>query len=140
MTRNLDIGALEADVLKTVKNLGDASAGDVTEALKASKGLAYTTVSTTLDRLYRKGLVARESVAGRTGQKYVYSFPGNPNLERQVVNRVVDKLVSAFGPSVASAIYDRLSEVSPEESQRLAEGIEERRKKHDNSSDKRPSP
>jgi predicted transcriptional regulator len=99
------------------------------EELKPNRVLAYTTVSTTLDRLYKKGLVARRSVSGRTGQKYAYSFPGNPGLEKQVVNRMVDKLVSAFGPSVASTIYDRLSEVSPGEAAKLREAIDGRMKR-----------
>jgi len=107
-----------------LKRLGSASAGEMVEELKPGRVLAYTTVSTTLDRLHRKGLVARRSVSGRTGQKYVYSFPGNPSLEKQVVNRMVDKLVSAFGPSVASTIYDRLSEVSPDEAAKLRETID----------------
>jgi predicted transcriptional regulator len=94
------------------------------EELKPSRILAYTTVSTTLDRLHRKGLVSRKSVSGRTGQKYVYSFSGNPSREKQVVNKMVDKLISAFGPSVASTIYDRLSEVSPDEAAKLKEVID----------------
>ncbi len=119
-----EIGDLEADILRTLKKLGSASAGEIMAELKSSRILAYTTVSTTLDRLHRKGILARESVSGRTGQKYVYSFPANPALERKVVNRMVDKLVSAFGPSVASTIYDRLSEVSPEEAAKLRETID----------------
>jgi predicted transcriptional regulator len=115
-------------VLKTLKRLGSASAGEIMEELKPSRVLAYTTVSTTLDRLHKKALVARKSVSGRTGQKYVYSFPGNPGVEKQVVNRMVDKLVSAFGPSVASTIYDRLSEVSPDEAAKLRDAIEDKRK------------
>jgi predicted transcriptional regulator len=99
------------------------------EELRPRRVLAYTTVSTTLDRLHKKGLVTRRSVSGKTGQKYVYSFPGNPGLEKQVVNRMVDKLVSAFGPSVASTIYDRLSEVSPDEAAKLMEAIDNTRKR-----------
>jgi predicted transcriptional regulator len=125
-TRDPEIGDLEADVLKTLKRLGSASAGEMMVELKPARVLAYTTVSTTLDRLHRKGMIARKSVAGRTGNKYVYSFPGNPGLEKQVVNRMVDRLVNAFGPSVASTIYDRLSEVSPEEAARLRESIDAR--------------
>jgi predicted transcriptional regulator len=124
----VEIGNLEADVLKTLKDLGEGSAGDVAEGLHASRGLAYTTISTTLDRLYKKGLVERKSAAGRTGQKYVYSFPGNPTLQKQIVNKMVDKLVSAFGPSVASTIYDRLSEVSPDEASKLREAIDSKMK------------
>lgn len=125
----MEIGSLEADVLKTLKNLGKGSAGDIAEGLHASRDLAYTTISTTLDRLYKKGLVERESAVGRTGQKYVYSFPGNPTLQKQIVDKMVDKLVSAFGPSVASTIYDRLSEVSPEEASKLREAIDSKMKR-----------
>jgi len=128
-SKDPEIGDLEADVLKTLQRLGSASAGEMTEELRPSRGLAYTTVSTTLDRLHKKGLVARRSVSGRTGRKYVYSFPGNPGLEKQVVNRMVDKLVSAFGPSVASTIYDRLSEVSPEEATKLRAAIDGKMKR-----------
>ena len=126
--KNPEIGDLEADVLKTLKRLGAASAGEVMQELKPERSLAYTTVSTTLDRLHRKGLIARRSVSGKTGQKYVFSFPGNPGLEKKVVNRMVDKLVSAFGPSVASTIYDRLSEVSPEEAAKLRKTIDGKRR------------
>lgn len=118
-----EIGDLEAEVLKTLKRLGSASAGEMTEELKPTRALAYTTVSTTLDRLHKKGLIARRQVSGRTGQKHEYSFPGNPGLEKRVVNKMVDKLVSAFGPSVASTIYDRLNEISPEEAAKLREEI-----------------
>ena len=120
----MEIGSLEADVLRILKKLGEGSAGDIAGELHPSRGLAYTTISTTLDRLHRKGLVERKSAAGRTGQKYVYSFPGNPALQKQIVNKMVDKLVRAFGPSVASTIYDRLSEVSPEEALKLKEAID----------------
>ncbi|MDA4116326.1 MAG: BlaI/MecI/CopY family transcriptional regulator [Thaumarchaeota archaeon] len=123
-SRDPEIGDLEADVLKTLKRLGSASAGEMMEELRPGRVLAYTTVSTTLDRLHKKGIVSRKSVSGRTGQKYVYSFPGNPGLEKQVVNRMVDRLVSAFGPSVASTIYDRLSEVSPDEAAKLRETVD----------------
>jgi predicted transcriptional regulator len=127
--RDPEIGDLEAEVLKVLKRSGGASAGEMMAQLKPDRVLAYTTVSTTLDRLYRKGLVTRRSVSGKTGQKHVYSFPENPGLEKQVVNKMVDKLVSAFGPSVASTIYDRLSEVSPDEAAKLRDAIDHQMKR-----------
>jgi predicted transcriptional regulator len=129
-----DIGDLEAEVLKTLKRLDSASAGEMMEELKPGRILAYTTVSTTLDRLHKKGLVSRKSVSGRTGQKYVYSS-GNPSREKQVVNRMVDKLISAFGPSVASTIYDRLSEVSPDEAAKLREVVDAKKIKQSQGGD-----
>ncbi len=126
---DVEIGGLEAEVLRVLKRLGEGSAGDIAEELHASRGLAYTTVSTTLDRLHKKGLVERKSAAGRTGQKYVYSFPVNLTLQKQIVDKMVDKLVSAFGPSVATTIYDRLSEISPDEAAKLRAEIEGKMKR-----------
>ena len=94
------------------------------EELKPGRVLAYTTVSTTLDRLHRKGILARKSVSGRTGKKYLYSFPEYPGLEKRVVNRMVDKLVSAFGPSGALTIYDRLGGVSSGEVAKPRENVD----------------
>ena len=122
--REPEIGDLEADVLKTLRRRGGVSAGEMVQELKPGRVLAYTTVSTTLERLHRKGMVGRKSVSGRTGRKYVYSFPGNPGLEQQVVNGMVDRLVKAFGPSVASTICERLSEVSPDAAVKARETAE----------------
>jgi predicted transcriptional regulator len=127
--KGLEIGELEAEVLRVLKGLGNASAGEITVQMQREREVAYTTVSTTLDRLFKKGLVSRESVAGRTGPKYAYSFARDAGLEKQLVDRAVDKLVDAFGPSVAAAIYDRLNEVSPGELQKMRDLIEKRRKK-----------
>jgi predicted transcriptional regulator len=115
-------------VLQALQSLGSASAGRVMDKMKPSRPLAYTTVSTTLDRMFKKGLVSRTVESGRTGQRYVYSVPKNPELEKQVVNRMVDKLLIAFGPSVASTIVDRLSEVSPEEAAKLRQTIESKKR------------
>jgi predicted transcriptional regulator len=123
-----DIGYLEAEVLKELKQLESASAGEIVEGLRPSRTLAYTTVSTTLDRLHKKGLVSRTSVSGRTGHKYVYSIARDSDRQKQVVNKMVDKLVSAFGPSVVSSIYDRLSELSPEEAAKFKGTIDSRKR------------
>ena len=42
---------------------------------------------------------------------------------------MVDKLVNAFGPSVVSTIYDRLSEVSPEEAAKRRGRLERKKEK-----------
>ncbi|HUI00409.1 MAG TPA: BlaI/MecI/CopY family transcriptional regulator [Nitrososphaerales archaeon] len=127
--RDPDIGDLEADVLSAMKRMGSSSAGEITDEMKNSRPIAYTTVSTTLDRLCRKGLLERKEAVGKTGRKYVYSLPSSRLTERKVVNKMVDKLVSAFGPSVASAIYDRLNELTPEEARKLGQAVETQRKR-----------
>jgi predicted transcriptional regulator len=123
------LGELEAEVLRVLKTLGSASSGEIAERMQQHRTVAYTTVSTTLDRLFKKGFVVRERVAGKTGPKHVYTFVSNPGLEKQIVDAAVGKLVDAFGPSIATAIYGTLNEISPGELQTIREEIEKRRKK-----------
>lgn len=54
------LGRREREVLAVLRELGSATVQQVAEHLDAS--LAYTTVMTTLDRLFRKGLLDREKV------------------------------------------------------------------------------
>jgi predicted transcriptional regulator len=51
------LGRREREVLSVLRQLGSATVQQVAERLNT--GLAYTTVMTTLDRLFRKGLLTR---------------------------------------------------------------------------------
>lgn len=62
------LGPLETQVMRLVwERSGEASVRDVHEGLGSD--LAYTTVMTTLDRLYKKGLLERR----REGRGFVYA-------------------------------------------------------------------
>jgi len=108
------LGELEADILGAVQKLGKASAREVMKQV-SDRRLAYTTISTVLDRLYQKGMVRRTRMIGRGGTKYVYSSSSSADLRASIVNKALDRLVSAFGPSIVPTIYDSLNEISKEE-------------------------
>jgi len=81
------LGPLEEQVLRVICNSGRATVRDVVKSLHPS--LAYTTVMTTADRLFQKGLLRRE-----TGSKaYVY-FPVQNASELQT--RVARDLIVAL--------------------------------------------
>lgn len=126
--RGMEIGDLEAEVLRVLKSSGHASAGEVVERVQPDRIIAYTTASTTLDRLFRKGLVTRKAVAGKTGQKYVYSAVNDRGIEKRLVDASVSRLVDAFGPAVTSTIYDKLNEISPGELENIRATVEKRRR------------
>ena len=66
------LGALEAQVMDEVWSRGgELRVRDVHAAFQMR--LAYTTVMTTMDRLYKKGLLERR----REGKAFVYSAPLN---------------------------------------------------------------
>jgi predicted transcriptional regulator len=62
----LQLGPLEVDVMEAMWQFGASNVRDVVGRLE--RKLAYTTVMTTLDRLYKKGLLNREM----TDRAFVY--------------------------------------------------------------------
>jgi predicted transcriptional regulator len=92
---------LELECLKALWTLGEGNVKDVRQALTGSRRLAYTTVMTVLDRLARKGGVARRKV----GRSFVYA----PVLSRSVLRRVaVQDLVDRFFEGSQQALIDQL--------------------------------
>jgi predicted transcriptional regulator len=122
------LGDLQADILGALQKLGKASAREVMQEISSRKQVAYTTVSTVLDRLHRRGLVKRSKVIGRGGAKYVYSYAAAPDIQTSLVQRALNQLVSAFGPSVVPTIYDSLEQISKEEVEDLKKRVNKARK------------
>lgn len=78
-----DLGPLEQAVVQLLWTLGESSVQDV--ARKLDRPLAYTTVMTTLDRLFKKGVLERRQVER--------AFHYKPRFSRQEIER---RSASAF--------------------------------------------
>ncbi|HYY92485.1 MAG TPA: BlaI/MecI/CopY family transcriptional regulator [Candidatus Dormibacteraeota bacterium] len=120
----MELGDLEAAVLGSVLKLSKASARQVAKDLEPSRGLAYSTISTTLDRLYRKGVLGREEEIGRGGSRYIYNIRSEEKVRGRVVKGVVDRLLTAFGPSVISTLNEYVDDIPKDELKRLEEKIQ----------------
>jgi len=93
---NAALGPLERQVLELL--WGQNGGVTVRQAQLAFPGLAYTTVMTTLDRLYRKGVLLRQ----RRGRAFAYE----PRCSRgellgELVTGHVNDLLAASGASTA---------------------------------------
>ncbi len=119
----MELGELEAAVLGTVVRLGRASARQVAQDLEPSRGLAYTTISTTLDRLYKKGVLARDEAIGRGGSRYIYHVHSEDKVKGRIVKGFVDRLVTAFGPSIISTLHNYMDEIPKDQLKRLEEKV-----------------
>lgn len=87
------LGPLETEVMETVWDLGDTTVRDVHAALSKRRGLAYTTIMTTMARLAAKGLLARDT----SGLAHRYRpTVSREEYARSTVTSVVDWLVDAF--------------------------------------------
>lgn len=126
----MEIGPLEVEVIKAVKKLKKASARDVVRCFEDSGNkIAYTTVATTLTRLFEKNFLKRNHRSYKGGKQYFYYFSGNARKTRKIVDASISRLVDAFGPSVVSAILESLEEVSPEKMDELKRRVAEEREK-----------
>lgn len=120
----MELGDLEAAVLGSVLRLNKASARQVAKDLEPSRGLAYSTISTTLDRLFKKGVLGREEEVGRGGGRYIYMIRSEEKVRGKVVKGVVDRLLTAFGPTVLSTLNEYVDDIPKEELKRLEEKIQ----------------
>ena len=103
------LGALEREVMAVVWKAGEISVREACERLDAS--VAYTTVMTTMDRLFKKRLLARRKV----GRAFVYSAAATRDeMEDAVTTELVQSLLQRQGgeplpllSSLVDAVSDR---------------------------------
>jgi predicted transcriptional regulator len=102
------LGALEREVLECLWRRGEASVRDVHAAF--GETTAYTTLMTTLDRLFRKGLLTRR----KEGRAFRYApRVTREELERGVCEDVLEGLLGQNGEGfepVLSYIVERVGE------------------------------
>ena len=102
------LGDLERRSMDEVRRQGEANVARICSGLKGS--YAYTTVMTTLDRLYKKGLLTRR----KEGRAYFYSARySREEMERGVAEDVIDRLFdNSIGrvEPVLACIVDSVSE------------------------------
>ena len=111
------IGTLETQVLSALRDLDEAPARTVQQQLQ-QKGirLAYTTVATSLARLFDKGLVRRRRETCRGGERYLYR---SVDFERAYLRDVLRGVVTLFGPSGVVHLNQELAKLRPTEEREL---------------------
>ena len=103
------LGVLERQVMNVVWDAGEINVREACERLGAA--VAYTTVMTTMDRLFKKRLLARRKV----GRAFVYTAAATRDqLEGAVASELVQSLLQQHGgeplpllSSLVDAVSDR---------------------------------
>lgn len=102
------LGKLERQVLEETWRLGEVSVRDVYRAFE--ERIAYTTLMTTLDRLFKKNLLERR----KDGRAFVYSaIVARDEFERGIKEDVVDGLLGHGADEVEpvlACIVDTITE------------------------------
>jgi predicted transcriptional regulator len=120
------LGKLEQNVLKEIWSRDEVSVRDIFLAFEEK--IAYTTLMTTLDRLYKKKLLTRR----KEGRAFFYVAAVSPDeLEQGIREDVIDGLLGhgadAIQP-VLACIVDTVSERDRELLDELDRLIKEKRK------------
>jgi predicted transcriptional regulator len=120
------LGALEAQVMQVMWDAPTPrTVLEVRDELETrGKDAAYTTIMTTLGRLYTKGLLRREA----QGKAYYYT----PQVTRReltdsVAQQVMSGLVGSFAEPAIAYFVEALEKQAPEKLEALAELLERKR-------------
>jgi predicted transcriptional regulator len=102
------LGALERDVMTLAWERPEITVRECCDRLGA--GIAYTTVMTTMDRLFKKGLLTRR----KAGRAFVYSAVATrQEMEGAVATELVQSLLQRDGSEplpILSFLVDAVSE------------------------------
>jgi predicted transcriptional regulator len=113
------LGQLEAVIMDLVWAYGrPVPVRQVLEDLRRDRRIAYTTVMTVMDNLYRKGFLTREMVA----RAYRYQ----PAKTREQHHAAVMEKVLADSSDRAATLLHFLEQMQPDEVVRLREALEQR--------------
>jgi predicted transcriptional regulator len=119
------IGELESEVLEVLQDhKGPSTVGDVLNVLRKRRDVAYTTISTTLDRLHKKKLVERSAIPGRGGTKYLFTIGRNEKLKNSIIQSSLDRLTGAFGDMTYSTLYRNVNSLSQSDLERLKKQVD----------------
>lgn len=124
----MNLGELEKLVLQHLWDVRAADAKEVHAYFCKVRGGSLNTIQSTLDRLYKKGLLKRE--------KCSHAFRYEPALAKQeFIGQLIENVTQDFlddGESSFLMAFDSLSErLSDQEIQQLEELLEARRHKED---------
>lgn len=94
---------LQLAILRVLWDRGSATAAEITDALKSSRGLAQQTIATILSRLERRGIVRHKT----RQRQYIYSAVlSEPDARRTMLAELTDRV---FEGDVAALVSQLLS-------------------------------
>lgn len=120
-----EIGEQEHEVLRAVWQLGACTVRQVHERVGEPRLIAYTTVSTMLDRLWKKGFLNRD----REGKVLIYKPSKRENtVEGARVKKLVGQILGGDPEPAVARLVDAVETIDPELLDRLSRAIEDRKR------------
>lgn len=110
----MQLGELETFITKLMWDMGSGSVKDVHEHVQTSRKVTKNTVQSTLERLYRKGLLCRS----KCSHAYIYE----PKLTReQFTAQLVGQLLSEFESDPSMTLAAFVEQQAPVSAEKMAQ-------------------
>jgi predicted transcriptional regulator len=119
------LGELERALMNVVWRLSSATAREVSDHLKGSGVRAYTTIMTTLDRLHRKGVLARRKEG--PAWRYVPVWT-KPEFEKRLADTLAARILTDHGDAGLAAFVDAAASIDDSLLDKLRSLIDSRQK------------
>mgnify|MGYP006400159107 CR=1 FL=1 len=120
----MTLGELEKLVLQRLWDVGEVDAKQVFAHFEKTRGGTLNTIQSTLDRLFKKGLLSRE----KHGHAYLYRAAINRDA---FIGQLINDIASDFGSTIDSPLLAAFSSLSSdldnEQLDELERLIEEKR-------------
>jgi len=118
VSRGMVLGRLERQTLDVIWESNECSVRDVLR--KISRKRAYTTIMTTLDRLYQKGILNRKQAAG----KFLYSARlSRQQLEKHMAQDLIGRLLAGSTTSRELIVLSLLEAIRRQDSRLFDEQV-----------------
>ena len=130
MSETHQLTELQIALMRVLWARGQASAAEITEALREERGLAQTTVATILSRLEKRGIVGHET----RQRQFVYrALVSEPEVQHSMVQELSERL---FQGDVAEMMSHLLTgrDVSPGDLERMKALLEQHAARKEGSS------
>ncbi len=125
---NKVLGERESSIMELLWGRTDVSVREIHDALAERERIAYTTVMTIADRLWKKGLLSRR----KQGNAYLYTpTQSRESFVTRCLKRVFGAFVPDLNPSALSHFVDSLADTQPELLDELERLIERKREARD---------
>ncbi|MEM9532303.1 MAG: BlaI/MecI/CopY family transcriptional regulator [Pseudomonadota bacterium] len=118
------LSELQLEVMQVLWDLGEATSGQVCDALASSRQLAPTTVATLLKRLEEKGAVTHR----KEGRSFVYSAQvARKTVRAGMVGGLIQKLFLGDPAALVNHLLGDEGELKDGDRKRIVELLEEAR-------------
>ena len=108
--KRFELGPLELKIMQLMWENKSSTVGQIHAILLEEKERNITTISTTMNRLFKKGLLSREITLGKTGPIYKYEIKKTEKGFREKLSKnLADQIIKSYGHTASMKIVQEIS-------------------------------